>query len=128
MPPETPSSSRATGSPLPVLVLDLARGHLLERDREVVLRSRLDHRRRELVERPLAEVMVVGVDLAGALGGDDHRGVVRVDLVEELVDTWLDHAPESSGRPRASRTMVSSSSTAVSSRSLTTTCPNSGSA
>ena len=49
---------------------DLSLGDLLEGDREVVLRRGLDHRRRELVERPLAQVVVVGVDLARPLGGE----------------------------------------------------------
>ena len=71
---------------LAVVVLDLARGDFLEGDRQVVLRAGLDHRRRELVERPLAEVVVVRVDLARALGGDEHGGVVGVDVLEELVD------------------------------------------
>src|SRR5919197_3600100 len=118
MPPETPSSSRATGSPLPVLVLDLARGDLLERDRQVVLRSRLDHRRRELVERPLTEVVVVRVDLTRALGGDEDRRVVGVDVVEQLVDAGTNHGSS------VPRTIAASASTASSSRSLTTTCWN----
>ena len=59
-----------------VAVLDLALGDFLEGDREVVLRARVDHRRRELLERALAEVVVVRVDLARALGGDDHARVV----------------------------------------------------
>src|SRR3954451_7930925 len=128
MPPETPSNSRATGNLLPVLVLDLAGGDLFEGDRQVVLRAGVHHRRRKLVEGALTEVVVVRVDLTGALGGDDDRGVVRVNFVQQLVDSWLDHPVESSGRRRASRTMPSSSPTAVSSRSLTTTWVNSGSA
>src|SRR4051812_34366653 len=128
MPPETPSSSRATGYRLPVLVLDLAGGDLFEGDRQVVLRPRLHHRGRELVEGALAEVVVVRVDLPGALGGDDDARVVGVDLVQQLVNSWLDHGVESSGRDSAPRTIDSSSSTAFSSRSLTTTCGNSGSA
>jgi hypothetical protein len=54
---------RDTRRVLAVLVLQLAGGDFLEGDREVVLRAGLDHRRRELVERPLAEVVVVRVDL-----------------------------------------------------------------
>src|SRR4029453_2981504 len=59
---------------LAVAVLDLPGGDLLEGDLEVVLRPRLDHRRRVLVEGPLAEVVVVGVDLAGALRGHEEDG------------------------------------------------------
>ena len=61
---------------LAVVVLHLPAGYLLEGDREVVFGGGLDHRRRELVEGPLTEVVVVAVDLARALGGDDHSGVV----------------------------------------------------
>src|SRR5215217_390320 len=112
---------------LAVLVLDLAGGDFLERDREVVLRAGVDHRGRELVERPLAEVVVVGVDLPGALGRDENGGVVGVDVLEEAVDARRDHAPRV---PRgsaavAARTISTSSSTASSRRSLTTTRANS---
>src|SRR5258708_693510 len=78
MPPLTPSSSLGTRAPassrraagrLAVVVLQLPGGDFLERDREVVLRRRIDHRRRKLVERALAEVVVVGGDLACALRG-----------------------------------------------------------
>src|SRR5258708_33227154 len=100
MPPLTPSSSLGTRAPassrqaagrLAVVVLQLPGGDFLERDREVVLRRRVDHRRRELVERPLTEVVVVGVDLACALGGDEYAGVVGVDVLEQLVDAGRDH-------------------------------------
>src|SRR6059058_2567558 len=91
MPPLTPRSRRAMRV-LAVLVLDLARGDFLEGDRQVVLGDGLDHRRRKLVERPLAQVVVVRVDLARALGGDEDRRVVGVDVVEQLVDAGTDHA------------------------------------
>ena len=44
----------------------------------------VDHRRRVLAEIALAEVVVVAVDLASALGRDDDRGVVRVGVLEQL--------------------------------------------
>src|SRR5206468_5433178 len=75
-----------------VVVLHLPRGYLLEGDREVVFRAGFDHRRGELVEGALAEVVVVAVDLPRALGGDDHAGVVRVDLLEQPVDAGGDHS------------------------------------
>src|SRR5438309_10985967 len=132
MPPVTPRSTRAmppaSGLGLPVLVLDLARFDFLERDREVVLGAGLDHRRWELVERALAEVVVVGVDLARALGGHDHAGVVGVDDLEQAVDAWRDHAGESSEPSSAACTMRATSSVASSRRSLTTTWGNSRSA
>src|SRR3954470_11741988 len=121
MPPLTPSRRRATPA-LSVLVLDLARGDFLEGDRQVVLADGLDHRRRELVERPLAQVVVVRVDLARALGGDENRRVVGVDVVEQLVDAGTDHGVS------VPRTRAASSSPASSSRSLTTTCSNSSAA
>src|SRR3954469_17192453 len=105
---------------LPVAVLDLAAGDFLERDLEVVLGAGLDHRRRVLVESALAEVVVVGVDLPGALGGDQHARVVRVDLLEQLVQAGLDH--HQADMVAASST---SSSSARSRSSFTTTCWNS---
>src|SRR3954463_977604 len=94
MPPETPRRIRLMPEScllLAVVVDDLALGGLLEGHRQVVLRARLDQRRRELVERPLTELVVVVVDLARALRRDDHECVTRVDLVQELVDAGMDH-------------------------------------
>src|SRR3954453_14852035 len=82
----------AVDTRLAVLVLDLAGRDFLEGDREVVLGAGVDHRGRELVERPLAEVVVVRVDLARALGRDENGGVVGVDVLEEAVDARRDHA------------------------------------
>src|SRR6266511_1664136 len=87
---------RATGPPPRlglVLVLDLARRRLLERDRQIVPAGNFDHRRRVLAVGALGERVVVGVYLAGPLGGDDHRGVVGICSFEKLVDSWLDHRP-----------------------------------
>src|SRR3954451_23123214 len=75
----------------PVVVAELVFGDFLERNLQVVLRTRLDHRRGVFVERPLAEVVVVRVDLAGALGGHEDDCVVRVDPLEKCVQSWLDH-------------------------------------
>src|SRR6266545_688537 len=47
---------------LRVAVLELALGDLLEGHGEVVLRTRLDQRRREVVEGALAELVVIVVD------------------------------------------------------------------
>src|SRR5262249_2552774 len=74
-----------------VVVFELAGRHLLGGLREVVFRSRFDHRGRKLVERTLAEVVVVAVDLAGALGGHEHARVVGVDVLEQTIDSWGDH-------------------------------------
>src|SRR3954471_10247118 len=116
MPPVTPSRTLANSPPprgpagLAVLVLDLARGDFLERDRQVVLGAALDHRRRELVERALAQVVVVAVDLPRPLGGDQHGGVVGVDMLEERVDARVDHALQGTsagGRDRADQASAS---------------------
>src|SRR4051794_3808908 len=40
----------------------------------------------DVLEQALAELAVVGVDLAGALGGVDDERVLALDLVEQLVD------------------------------------------
>src|SRR3954451_21485742 len=101
---------------LAVLVLDLARGDFLERDRQVVLGAGFAHRRRELVEGPLAEVVVVAVDLPGALGGDDDGRVVRVHVLQQLVDARGDHASECT----RAVTISTRRATASSRRSLTT--------
>src|SRR4051794_22876901 len=108
------------GLALPVAVLDLAAGDFLEGDLEVVLGAGLDHRRRVLVESALTEVVVVRVDLPGALGGDEHARVVRVDLLEQLVESGLDH--HGAAMVAASST---SSPSARSRSSFTTTWPNS---
>src|SRR5919108_2704377 len=94
MPPLTPRRRRAmdagAGSVVAwlgaVAVLDLAARDLLEGDRQVVLGARVHHRRRELLERALAEVVVVRVDLAGALGGHDHARIRRIDILEQAID------------------------------------------
>src|ERR671931_2495194 len=96
---------------MPVLVPELALGDLLERHREVVLRARLHERRREVVEGALAQLVVIVVDLASPLGGDDHERVARVDVLEELIDTRMDHGPAMlPAAARSSRPTISSSS------------------
>src|ERR1700756_3025204 len=72
-------------------VLDLALRNLFERHRQVVLRTRLDERGQELVERAFAELVVVVVDLPGALRGHDHERVARVHVVQQSVDAGMDH-------------------------------------
>src|SRR4051812_50187053 len=100
MPPVTPRRILATAVsyPLPaVAVLDLVGGDLLECDLEVVLRLGVHHRRRVLVEGPLAEVVVVRVDLARPLGRDEHARVVRVDTFQQLVKAGVDYSFAPSG-------------------------------
>src|SRR6476469_7129333 len=111
---------------LGVLVDDLALGDLFEGHRQVVLRARLDQRRRELVERALTELVVVVVDLPRALGGDDDKRVARVDLGHELVDAWVDHRRAMVAARSSSRAMISARAFAARSRSsFSTTKSNS---
>src|SRR4029453_19525038 len=79
----------------------------------------------QLVEGSFAEVVVVVVDLAGPLGGDDHQRVAGVDVLEQGVYAWGDHEPGMVPAAASSlRTMLTSSSTARSISSLATTWPN----
>src|SRR3989304_10226216 len=73
--------------------LDLALRDLLEGDGQGVLGTGLDERGREVVERALAELVVVVVDLPRPLGGGDHERVAggRLDVLEQGVDSRPDH-------------------------------------
>jgi len=82
--------------------LELALGDLLEGHRQEVLRAGLDQRRREALEAALAELVVVVVDLAGALGGRDHERVLAVDVLEQDVNFGIDHLVSSSRAARIS--------------------------
>src|SRR5262249_14268015 len=104
---------------------DLALGDFLESHGQVVLGARLDERRK-LVERALTELVVVVVDLARALRGDDDERVARVDVVQELVDSGMDHGRLMVPAAAISRWTISSSSPVARSRSsLRTTWSNS---
>src|SRR5512132_1671215 len=95
MPPVTPTSTRATGASLPlVLVLDLALGNLFEGDREVVLRAGLHERRREVLEGAFAELVVVVVDLAGALRRNEHEAVAVGNVGQQVVYARMDHSSD----------------------------------
>src|SRR2546423_1234481 len=105
--PVTPSSTRRPerldlldADTLGPLEDDLALGDLLQRDRQrlVLQAARLDERRHEL-PAALAELRVVGVDLAGPLRREDHQGVLRVHPLgtEQVVDLRFDHALSPSG-------------------------------
>src|SRR5213592_1021908 len=84
--------SRSENALALVLVLDLALGDFLHGHGQVVLRARLDERGRRFLEaHALTELMVVVVDLAGALRGDDDQRIARVDMFEQLVDAGMDH-------------------------------------
>src|SRR5919201_3591202 len=110
IPPVTPSRTRrspsgpATPPGTPALLglggfqpleADLALGDLLEGDGERLGPQAL-HQGRDELPAAFAKLAVVGVDLAGPLGGQDHQRIPRVDLVQQLVDLGLDHVKASS--------------------------------
>src|SRR6478672_8964063 len=82
--------------------LQLALGDFLQRHGQEVLRPRLDQRWSEALEAALAELVVVVVDLAGALGGRDHERVFAVDMLEQDVNFGIDHLVSSSSAARIS--------------------------
>src|SRR6476469_10563671 len=82
--------------------LQFALGDFLQRHGQEVLRSRLDQRWSEAFEAALAELVVVVVDLAGALGGRDHERVFAVDMLEQDVNFGIDHLVSSSSAARIS--------------------------
>src|SRR4051812_21089012 len=59
---------------------------LPHRDRQRLLLRRGLDQGADVLQQTLAELAVVGVDLAGALGREDHQRVLRRGLVEQLVD------------------------------------------
>src|SRR2546423_4833471 len=107
IPPVTPRRTRLPDSvdlldadTLGPLEDDLALGDLLQRDRQrlVLQAAGLDERRHELAAA-LAELAVVGVDLARPLRREDDQGVLRVHPLgtEQVVDLRFDHALSPSG-------------------------------
>jgi len=80
---------KRAGALLLVGVVDLALGELFEGHRQIVLRARLDERRKELVERALAKLVVVVVDLPGPLGRDDHDRVARARVARVAAEIFL---------------------------------------
>src|SRR6188508_3038608 len=119
----TPENDPQLGKPAPGLlgirVLDHALGCLLHGHGQVVLRARLDERRRKVLVGALTELLVVVVDLASPLGRDDDERVARVDVVQELIEAWVDHVGMVAAPSRARRTIPDSSSAARSTSSLT---------
>src|SRR5215211_2296283 len=69
------ANAKRSALALRVAVLELALGDFFEGHRQVVLGARLDERRREVVEGALTQLVVVVVDLPGALRGDDDKRV-----------------------------------------------------
>src|SRR5690606_35201935 len=91
IPPVTPSRTRMVvpllGGRAGVAELKQAAGvDLAQRHGErLVGRIGLDQRA-NILEVTLTQRVVVGVDLAGAIGAVDHEGVLGVHLLEQLVD------------------------------------------
>src|SRR6266481_7445163 len=96
MPPDTPSRTRAMArfcllAGLYVFVRQHALRNLLHSHREVILRAGFDERRRIVVERAFAELVVVVVDLPGTLRGHDDQRIARVDVLEQIVYARMNH-------------------------------------
>jgi len=80
--------------PLPLGLLDLqhALAGLAQGDRQrLLLHAGLD-KRPDVLEQALAELRVVGVDLARPLRGQDHQPLLAVYDLEQLVDRRVDDA------------------------------------
>src|SRR6478672_4094190 len=78
---------------LRVRELEHALRGFLEGHGQIVLRAALDERRQVVAERTLTELVVVVVDLPGALCRHDHKGVARVNVFQQVVEARLDHRP-----------------------------------
>src|SRR4051812_38399374 len=59
---------------------------LAERDRQRLLLRRGVHQGADVLQQALGELAVVGVDLAGTLGGEDDQAVLAAGALEQLVD------------------------------------------
>src|SRR3954466_7852003 len=110
---------------LGVIVLQHALANFLEGHGEVVLRPALDEGRQVVAEGAFAELVVVVVDLPGALRGHDHERVARIHVLQQVIDSWMDHrrpmVPAGARRPE---TMAASSSVARSRSSFSITRSN----
>src|SRR5215813_2161205 len=144
MPPATPSTTRGAAAGR-MSALDRLRGQqaavdLAQRDRERLLLRRGLHQRADVLQQALAELAVVGVDLAGTLGGEDHQRVLGLGLVQQLVDGWVGDAlrvgdssrheltPKRTQWVACKASNPSRSSAACSTKWLTIVTSNSGSA
>src|SRR5918993_204986 len=112
MPPETPRTTREVTARLASLRgvagsglsssglgggVDVLAGQevvvdLAERDRERLLLHVGVDERADVLEEALAELGVVGVDLAGTLGAVEHQLVLAVGLAEQVVDRGVGDA------------------------------------
>src|SRR5215217_5054553 len=84
-----PASGGGQGGPFSVVaggVGQQALVDLAERDREGLLLRRGVDQRADVLQQALGELAVVGVDLARALGGEDHQAVLAAGPLQQLVD------------------------------------------
>src|SRR6478736_6079378 len=101
--PRGPTSSSSGASPASRGLFGATKAQLVlvdlvHRDgQRLVLDGRVDERADVVEEVALVQVGVVVVDLARALGREDHELVLRVDLLEQAVDGGLDDALVRSG-------------------------------
>src|SRR3954462_7285560 len=142
MPPETPSTTAGPAGAMgsddrvrDLLVGEQSAVDLAEGDRErLLLHAGLDQRA-DVLEQAFAELGVVGVDLASALGGVDDQAVLGVGRSEQLVDRGVgdaDRVGDGAGHSAPQSADISikatSRSAADSMSSLTTMWSNSSSA
>src|SRR3984893_3878010 len=84
-------------SALGLLDLQHALARLTQRDRQRLLLHAGLHERPDVLKQALAELRVVGVDLARPLRGPDHQPVPAVNDLEQLVDRRVDDAVRTLG-------------------------------
>src|SRR5215217_2151614 len=84
-----PASGGGQGGPFSVVAGGVGQQTLVdltERDRQGLLLRRGVDQRADVLQQALGELAVVGVDLARALGGEDHQAVLAAGALEQLVD------------------------------------------
>src|SRR4051794_2610515 len=95
--------ARRDGQPASVLAGGVGQQTLVdlaERDRQgLLLRSGVDQGA-DVLQQALGELAVVGVDLAGALGGEDDQAVLAAGALEQLGDRRGCGVPRGGGGPR----------------------------
>src|SRR6201999_4007301 len=80
-----------------LLALQQALAGLAQRDRQRLLLHAGLNERADVLKKALAELRVVGVDLASPLRGEDHQPVLAVNDLEQLVDRRVDDAVRALG-------------------------------
>src|SRR5262249_9631201 len=95
--PEVAAGSASAPLAFGLLDLQQALASLAQRDRQrLLLHAGLDERA-DVLKQALAELRVVGVDLASPLRGQDHQPVLAVNDLEQLVDRRVDDAVRTLG-------------------------------